>query len=483
MKVLKNFLYNVGYQILIMILPLITAPYIARVLGAESIGIYSYTYSIAYYFVLFGQLGLSVYGNRTIAFVRDNQEKLSKAFLSLYFLQFTISLISTICYIVYVSLFVKQYTIFMWIQSLYVFSSIFDISWFYFGMEKFKLTVIRNILVKLVSVILILMLVKTKNDLIIYTLIMAASTLIGQISLWIKMKKYVKFKKISFADCKPHLKPVIILFLPTIATSLYRVLDKIMLGSFSDISQLGYFENSEKFISISMGIVNALGTVMIPQISNLVSNGNTKKIDEYLKKSMEGIFIIASSLAFGLAGISDVLSVVFYGKDFINCTNIISILALSLFFSAWANVIRTQYLVPNKKDKEYIISMFFGAGVNILLNIILIPQIGALGAAVATVFAEISVSCSQSFFVKKNLELRKYLIMIFPYIIFGGIMYISLKIIRNFIQINLFGLLSLIILGAIIYITIVLLYFIISKSQYYYILKDFFIKRKKSNLD
>lgn len=482
MKVFKNFLYNVGYQILKMILPLITAPYIARVLGAESIGIYSYTYSIAYYFVLFGQLGLSVYGNRTIAYARDNKEKLNKTFCSLYYMQLIISIMSISIYVIYVAVFAKRYNLFFWIQLVYVVSTLFDINWFYFGIEKFKLTVTRNTIVKITSVILILTIVKTKEDLVLYTVIIALGTLLGQIALWTRLNKYIEFRKCNFKECIVHLKPMLILFLPTIATSLYRVMDKIMLGSVDDISQLGFYENSEKFISISMGVINALGIVMIPKISNLIAASDFKKIKEYINKSMEGIFIIASPLAFGLAAISDKLSVIFYGNEFVSCSNIIKLLSVSIIFSAWANVLRTQYLVPNKKDKEYIVSMFVGAIANIIINIMLIPKIGAIGAAIGTIIAELGVAVMHSIYVRKELELIKYIKMIFPYILLGIIMFSILRLINTYIAFSVIGLVMLIICGGLLYIAETIIYLIVSKSQYYYILKSIIIKLKKRKL-
>lgn len=478
MKLFKNFLYNVLYQVLIMILPLITAPYIARVLGAEKIGIYSYTYSIAYYFVLFGQLGLNVYGNRTIATVRDNKEELSKTFWSIYLFQFIISFIACICYIFYVmTLKNTEYKFFSILQFIYVVSCVWDINWFYFGIEKFKLTVTRNTIIKIMTVILILLMVKSREDLWIYIIIMSVGTLIGQLILWTQLPKYIKFTKCTLSDCKEHIKPVVVLFLPTIATSLYRVMDKIMLGSNTEMSQLGYYENSEKFISISMGVINALGTVMIPQMSNLVSNGNIKKVKDYINKSMEGIFILAVPIAFGLAGIANILSVVFYGKEFGACGNIISILAISIIFSAWANVIRTQYLVPNKRDKEYIISMFTGAITNLIINIILIPKIGAIGAAIGTVIAELSVAVMHSIYAKRELPLLKYLKMVAPYFIIGLTMYIILRIISAYISISINGLILEICAGVIIYLIIFILYTIISRSQYYYIIKNIIYKK------
>lgn len=482
MKVFKNFIYNIAYQILIMILPLITAPYIARVLGAELVGVYSYTHSVAYYFVLFAQLGLSVYGNRTIAQVRDNKEKLDYAFSSIFKLQLIISTLSCLCFGMYVLGFAKeQYKIYFIFQFLYVLSGVFDINWFYFGIEKFKLTVTRNTIIKILTVIFILLFVNDKNDLTLYIAIMAGGVFLGQVAMWTQLSKYVKFVRTDWADTRKIFIPVLILFLPTVATSLYRYMDKIMLGSMTTMSQLGYYENSEKFISIAMGVINALGTVMVPRMSNLYANDDFSTAKKYINKSIEGIFIIASPLAFGLAAVSTILSVIFYGVEFLECGNIIPILSMSLLFSAWANVIRTQYLIPKSRDKEYIISMFIGAGSNMLINIILIPILGGVGAAIGTIFAEAFVSISHSAFVRKELPLKSYLKLCVPYISLGFLMLLVVRAVLKYSSMSIAWLLISILIGAFVYITLVLLYLCISKGQYYYVLKGAITKFK--NID
>ena len=221
----KNFIYNMLYQILIMILPLITAPYLARVIGATGTGLYSYSYSIANYFVLFAMLGINNYGNRKIAQVRDDKQKLSRAFWTIYTMQFIMSLLVVFIYIMYIILFVKENQMLFIIQTFYVLSSCFDINWFFFGIEKFKLTVTRNTVIKVISVISIFLLVKTEEDLWIYTMIMALTILLTQLSIWPFLRKYVDLVKPKKEEVIKTLKPCIILFIPVIAVSIYRIMD------------------------------------------------------------------------------------------------------------------------------------------------------------------------------------------------------------------------------------------------------------------
>ena len=314
----KNFIYNVLYQILLVILPLITAPYISRTLGAKAVGVYSYTYSVAYYFLLIAMLGIGNHGNRSIAAVRDNREELNKTFSSIYALQVSTFSIAIITYIVYLFVIVKDNRLIVLLQLLYVTSGLFDIGWLFFGLEQFKLTVTRNTLIKISTVLLMFIFVHKPSDLWKYTLIMAAGTLLSQAYLWIYVKKYVTFVKCSLREIISNVKPVLILFIPVLAYSIYKVMDKIMLGNMSSYEQVGFYNNAEKIINIPMGIITALGTVMLPRMSNIVAKGDKEKTSDYIRISIKLVTLLSSAIAFGLMGISNVLSPVFFGEEILH---------------------------------------------------------------------------------------------------------------------------------------------------------------------
>ena len=209
-SVKKNFMYQMVYEILILILPFITSPYIARTIGAEGLGIYSYSYSVANYFVLFSMLGLKNYGNRKIAQNRDDRKTLNDTFSNLVVLHICVSLLVSFVYIDYI-VFIAENKIYALIQLLVVISSLFDISWFYFGIEKFKMIVTRNIIVKIVNIACVFIFVKRSEDLWIYCLIMALGMLISQVLLWIPLRNYVSFVKPKWKKIKEHIKPLLIL--------------------------------------------------------------------------------------------------------------------------------------------------------------------------------------------------------------------------------------------------------------------------------
>ena len=420
----KNFIYNLIYQILILIIPLITAPYLSRVVGVSGVGTYSYTYSIVYYFMLLTLLGINNYGNRTIAKVRDNKEKRSKEFWSMYILQLFMGTIMLILYLGYVLIFDVEYKQIALIQSLFIFSSILDINWFFFGLEEFKTTITRNTFVKIATVILIFLIVKNKDDLWKYTLIMSSMTVLSQVILWYALKNKVGFVKIQKKDIIKHIKPNLILFIPVIAISLYKMLDKVMLGSMTNVIEVGYFENAEKIANIPMTIISALGTVMLPRMSNIIAKGEEDKVNNYITKSINFVMFLSMAMCFGLVAISSEFAPYYFGTEFKKTGALIALLSFTFPFLSFANVIRTQYLIPKEKDRDYIISVSLGAIVNILLNIFLIPMYKSIGACIGTIAAEATVMIYQTISVRKELNVLQYIKNSFPFVVKSILMFI-----------------------------------------------------------
>lgn len=422
----KNFMYNIIYQILILIIPLITAPYLSRVIGAGGIGIYSYTHSIVYYFMLLTLLGVNNYGNRTIAKVRDDKDKLSKAFWSIYVIQLIMGSIMLSVYILYIVLFDNPYKDIALIQSFFIVSAVLDINWFFFGLEEFKKTITRNTFVKISNVILVFILVKTTGDLWKYTLIMSGMTCVSQLILWSFLRKRIGYVRISKKDIKRHVKQNLVLFIPVIAVSLYKIMDKIMLGSMSNVSEVGFYENAEKIINIPMTLITALGTVMLPKISNIIAKGENNIVNNYVSKSISFVMFMSFAMCAGLIGIGYNFAPIYFGNGFQKTGILIMLLSTTLPFLSFANVIRTQYLIPREKDRVYIISVSLGAVTNLIMNFILIPKLSSIGACIGTITAEIVVMMYQTISVRKALSIRKYVKDIIPFLIKSVIMLICI---------------------------------------------------------
>ena len=423
----KNFLYNVVYQLLLIALPLVTTPYISRVLGADGVGIHSYSYTVANYFMLIAMLGVKNHGNRSIAAVRDDPETMSRTFWEIYGLQLLCSTLALGGYFVFTGVSEPENRIIFLIQSIYVLTGLLDISWLFFGLEKFKLTVTRNIIIKLLSLGCIFLLVKTRQDLWKYTLIVVLGTFFSQSYLWLHLKKVVHWTRPSLRSMTKHLKPELILFIPVIAVSLYKMMDKIMLRQMSSFAQVGFYENSEKILNIPTGIITALGTVMLPRMANLAAKSRIEESRRYIRLSMHLAAFLACGMAFGIAGISQELVPIFLGEEFLPCIVLLQILAPTVVFIAWANVIRTQYLIPNHKDTSYIISVVLGAVVNLIVNALLIPSMASTGAAIGTLCAEGAVCLCQSIQVRKVLPMGRYLWECIPYGLLGGAMLVLLR--------------------------------------------------------
>ncbi|MDR0979392.1 MAG: flippase [Lachnospiraceae bacterium] len=446
-QIKKNYIYNVLYQIIVIILPFVTVPYVSRTIGVEGVGTYSYTYSIVYYFILISMLGISNYGTREIAKFRDDKKELSIKFFSIYKLQLIMSFLMIISYLLYVFIFDVAYKDIAVIQVIYLFASIFDITWLFFGLEKFKITVSRNILIKLLSFILILLLVKDSEDTWVYTVILSASTLISRFIFWFMAKKYIIIEYAKFARIKGHVREIIILFIPVIAYSIYKVMDKIMLGSMIDVTEVGYYENADKLINMPVSLITALGTVMLPRMAHIIHNNKNNQMNEYINNSIRFITFLVLPIVFGFVSIGRDFSEIFFGKEFYKTGTIILILAPTIVFVAIANVIRTQYLIPKNNNKIYVISTICGAVINLIINLLLIPKYGSYGAAVGTIFAEFSVMMYQVIAIRKEIPVRNYIKLSFDFLVSSIIMYAIITCV-DLLQLNqIYGLILKVLLG------------------------------------
>ena len=469
----KNYVYNIVYQLLNIILPLITVPIISRALGPDASGVYSYTFSIVSYFMIFGMLGISNYGNRKIAKSRDDPERLKKNFLSIYTVQLCFNIAAIVVYLVYVFGF-AQYKNISLIEIFFLLSNTLDISWLYFGLEEFKKPVTRNIIIKLAALLLIICFVKTPADLPVYTAIMSISTALSQMILWIGLRKYFMVERVNVhrRDVTGNIKGILILFIPVISYSVYKMMDIIMLGLQSDMSEVGYYQYAEKIIGIPLGFIAALGTVMLPQLSNLIENKKVEKAKEYIRKSLNFIMFFAIPCVLGLIAISGEFSVLFLGPEYGRTGTILIFLAITLVFTAWATVVRTQWLIPTEKDNAYVYTTILGAAVNFVINLAIIPVLGGVGAAIGTIASEFIIMFMQSFLVRKELKFTKVAKTVAGFVLKGLVMFVVVETLSNFLpQDNVLRLIFKVTLGAAIYLLLNIKYI---KSE---ILTDFGLKK------
>lgn len=424
----KNFIYQMLYQVLAIVLPFISTPYVARTLGAEISGIYSYTHVIANYCVVFGMLGLEQYGNRCIAKSRDDHEKLCVTFSELVCVHLIVSIFVLFIYFIYVLFFADQYKVNFLIQGFYVLSVVFDVNWFFFGIEKFKPTVIRNSIIKLLSFVSIFIFVKSKNDLNVYTFIMAFSVLASQLALIPMLKKYVSFRKVTFNGMRKHIKPMLILFIAVIAANLNRMIDKAMLGWFDKMNDLGCYDYADRIIRIPLSLIAAFGTIMLSRMSNLFEKKDNEQAEKLQDTSACLILWIAIAMGFGIAAIAPEFVSLYLGNEYEETATLLVILSLSIPLVGWNNFVRTQMLIPKEMDSIYTKAVSIGAVVNIVINCFLINIMSARGAAIATVISYFVISCIQTGSLTKHSNIKKYLIYaIYPFLS-GSCMYLLIRV-------------------------------------------------------
>ena len=454
MKVIKNYLYNAGYQLLAVLLPLITAPYVSRVIGAHGIGINTATNSTIQYFILLGSIGIGLYGNREIAYLRSNKQAMSEAFWEIQILKMVMVTISYGAFLVYLA-FCPVYKEYMLIQSLNLIAAAVDISWLYMGLEDFKKTVLRNTMVKLASAAMIFMFVKDANDTWVYIFVLAISVLGGNLTLWPYVKKTLV--KVDFKKLHPfrHFKPTIALFIPQIATQVYLVLNKTMLWAMVSSDVAGFYDRSDTLVKLVLTIVTATGTVMLPHVANAFHEGNEDAVNNLTADSFDFVSCIAIPMFAGLAAIGQKLAPLFFGPQFKPVGMAVCLEAIVIVLIGWSNVIGQQYLLPTNKIKIYTGSVVSGAIVNLILNLFIFLW-GLHGAIFATVCSEIVVTGYQMWHVRNILSLKKMFINVPKYVLAGLIMFIVVNRVCMMLDFtstikNILAIATEIVLGVIVY--------------------------------
>lgn len=449
----KNTAYNMIYQVVVIISPLITSPYLSRVLGAEGIGIYAYTNSIASYFFLFAMLGVNNYGNRSIAQARGNRRDLSDTFWQIYYLQVFSSLIAGVLYLVYCFFISKSnYRAVLLCQAIYVFSAATDINWFAFGMEKFKETTIRNLAIKFFTVISIFAFVKSPDDVVIYTLIITCGTVAGLVVMWSLILKETDFQKPCIAKIAGHIKPNIILFVPYLVTSIYS-LDKIMIGYFEGDEAVGYYNYAMNILNIPLSFSTAICTVFMPRISCLIKENEEQSVQGLLDKSVQYMNILNIALCCGIIGVADVFVPFYLGENYTVTASLLKVLAIGLVINGFSTIIRMEYLIPKKKDKVYTTSVIIGSVVNGIGNGILIPVLGAIGACIATIFSHLVTLMLQIYATRYELPYGKWFKMLLPFLGCGVVEYIVVYLIGMLkVENRLFKIVNQVVCGGCLYI-------------------------------
>ena len=388
-KVGKNLLYQSSYQVLKILMPLVTVPIVAHSLGAGGVGKYAFANSIAQYFVLVTALGLPLYGTREIAKVVDDKTLLSKKFWTLEGFSLLLTAVILICYFI-TGLIFNLGTVYF-IQSLLVVAAGLDVSWFFMGIEDFQKITIVNFLLQLTSFFLIVTQINSADDLIKYTVILTLVAFFNPLTLWFFLREQIHFVKPIFSEMWLALKESAVLFIPQVAIILYTNLNKTMLGTLGSKSFVGIFSNALLVTTIFITLISSIDTVLMPHATRLFSKNEYDKGYLMIQRvlNFEAYFTIAISA--GIIAIADKLIPWFFGSTFSSMNLVLPILGLLVIAIPGGMTISRQYLIPQGRIKEYNTSVYIGAILSIGLNFILIPILGAIGAAIVSVVVEILI--------------------------------------------------------------------------------------------
>lgn len=419
-----NYMYNAIFQLVTLLTVFITTPYIARILGAEQLGIYSYTYAIVTYFILIGSLGTAMYGQREIAYNQDNIKDRSKIFYEILGLKFIILLFITIIYFVFFCT-SGDYSIYYKLLLFELIGSGIDIIWLYQGLEDFKRIVIRNVIVKISLTLLIFVFVKQKSDLWIYFLLVSLSTFLGNFTLWFSLPHYIEKVNLKTLNIKRHIAPVLVLFIPQIAVKIYTVLDKTMLGLMtSNMSYVSYYQKSQEIVYLATTILTVFGAVIFPKIANAFIKKDENELNACVFKSFSFNWLIGIPLTIGLIACANNFIPWYLGKDFLETKLLLKIFCLILLPIGLNNVVGAQFLIATKKQKEFTISVAIGAVVNVICNYILIKHFAVIGAVVASILAEVSIMIAEFIYMKKYIGKNVNFKLMFQCLFAGGVMYV-----------------------------------------------------------
>lgn len=470
MSTRKNTLYNMAYRLFSMLLPLVTAPWLSRAVGAEGVGLYGYAWAISYTFCLVGMLGLENYGPRAIAQVKDDPAALDRTFSAIWKMQLLVAGVTLFIWCAYVAFVAgaeKQISFHLTLMSV---ACLVNVDWCLMGLDQFKPIALRNTAVKLLAAAAVFLFVRAPEDLWVYAFVWSLSTFLGCLSCFVSMRGRVHIVPIPWKEALAHLKPCAILSISVIAVSVYRQMDKVMIGALADMVQTGLYENAEKIILCLSGFISAIGTVMLPKISHMTAQGRMDDVRRHMDASMELVMCMVCALAFGLASVAKEFAPLFFGAEFADSATLMILLSVTLLTIGFANVIRTQWVLPQKRDAIFIKSVLTGAGVNVVLNAVLIPLMGAKGAAIATIAAEASVPLVQYAILRRELPYGRYLRYGLTYAGIGLIMAAAVRLAALLPIGGWVGLGVQVAVGGCVYIGLCLLWWKISGNQRFFAL-------------
>lgn len=339
------------------------------------------------------------------------------------------------------------------LQGITLVASMFDVSWYFMGRENFKVTVGRNFIIKILTVFSIFLFVHSPKDLTIYIFILSFGTLLGNLSIWPYLKKEVYFPDIKQLKISGHLPNILILFIPVVATQVCIVLNRIILGILDSVESVGYFSQSSQVINVASSVVVSIGIVMLPRVSNMKAENNFDGVQVLLYKTFNIVTGIAVPISFGLLGISLSFAPFFFGGNYDIVGPIMMIQAPTIIFMAWSNVFGTQFLLPFNRMKTYTVSVVIEAIISLVLNLVLIPIWGIMGAAFSITISEVVLFVLQAYFVRKDFSIKNLFNEVWKYLFSGIVMFSIIFFMNVHFEMSVFQILIQILIGIVVYVS------------------------------
>ncbi|MCH5180070.1 MAG: oligosaccharide flippase family protein [Erysipelotrichales bacterium] len=451
----SNYIFNLFVVIVQAIIPLIVTPVISRILEPDGIGVYSYTYSLIIIFISIGTLGTSTHGQRQIAMFSEDKEKYSKIFYEIFFLRF-ICLFLTLGVFAISILFIERYATYFWLQIPFFVAAMLDITWLYQGLEKFKSVAIKNILIKLLGLILIFILVRKKEDLWLYILILSSTQLLGDAALWLNIKEIVCKVPLKALNLKTHFKDVMVYFIPTIAFQFYSMIDKVILGIFSTEEETGYYEQAHKIVDLCVSFLTAYNVVIRSRMSYLFAKTDTEGIKTNISKSVQFVLLLALPISLGIMGIASNFVQWFFGSGYEKVAILLVVVApiiiLMSFITCLDSIVFTPFGLQSKANVATVSAAIF----NCFATLILIPWLQSLGAVIASLLAEIIILVIYFLYAKKYIPFKQVILLSYKYVISALVMLLGVYILGMYVH-GILGTIIQIGCGAIIYFAMILI--------------------------
>lgn len=427
----RNYVFNLSNKIISLVIPLLVTPYITRIFSSDDLGVYTYTNTIASYFVTFTLMGIGMYGSKQISLSKHDSSFLEREYSSLLTVQSLNSLLALVIYGVYLLLFPSSHQAIYWIQMLYVISAGFDVSWYLSGVEQFKDLAIRNVAVNVLSAILIFSCVHGPEDLWVYTVIKAGTVLLSQLALFIPLVMRTQFRRPHLGDLVKAYKGLFLLFIPVLADTLFQTMDKVMLGIYATYASVGLYYASRMITDIPQTVITSLNTILFPRLTALVSQDKLTQARSLFYRSFILIIALSLATAFGVSAIAQDFVSLFFGRSYAAVASYVPVLALYICLAAWSGTIRYQYLIPHSMEKTYVSAIVLGSVLNLVFNWLLIPHFDVYGAIVATLISELVICLYETYPIRKDIALGKLLIFVLGFSIAALIMWAGIILVRG----------------------------------------------------